>query len=84
MSGDRSGLSGDKTSGGTDESQECAPSTNDPQATPDGTMRDLMQEEMEDMVERSRADVARMEREKMRDRLDAAAREKKLETDNQL
>lgn len=37
---------------------------------------------MENMVERLRADVACMERERMRDLLDAAAREKKLETDN--
>lgn len=50
MSGDHSGLNGDKTAGsntwlgGTDESQECAPSTNDPQATSDGAMRDLTQE----------------------------------------
>ncbi|KAL6185347.1 hypothetical protein ACLB2K_041481 [Fragaria x ananassa] len=88
MSGERSGLSGDQTPGsitrpgGTNESQECTPSTNDPQATPDGTIRDLTHEEMEDMVERLRADVARMERERMRDRLNAATREKKLEADN--
>ncbi|KAL6219506.1 hypothetical protein ACLB2K_007265 [Fragaria x ananassa] len=88
MTRDHLGLSGDRTpgsntrTGGMDERQECAPITNDQQRTPDRTMRNLTQEEMEDMVERLRADVVHMEREIMWDRLDAATQEKKLERDN--
>ncbi|KAL6141495.1 hypothetical protein ACLB2K_059783 [Fragaria x ananassa] len=88
MTGDHSGLSGGRTpgsitrTGGMDKRLGCAPVTNDPQRTPDGTMSDLTQEEMEDMVERLRADMERIERERTRDRLDAAAREKKQERDN--
>ncbi|KAL6138664.1 hypothetical protein ACLB2K_063943 [Fragaria x ananassa] len=45
-------------------------------------MHDLTHEEVEDMVERLRADVARLERERAHDRLEATTREKKLERDN--
>ncbi|KAL6178529.1 hypothetical protein ACLB2K_050047 [Fragaria x ananassa] len=88
MKGDQSDLVRDRTPGtialkeGSSERLECAVVGNDRERTPDGVMRDLTHEEMEDMVERLRADVARMERERTRDRLEAATREKKLERDN--
>ena len=81
MSGDLTPGSSDRP-GRTGDSEECPPDTIVPRALTDGTMSGLTQEEMEDIVERLRADIARMEREGQRDRLDAAAREKKLEADN--
>ncbi|KAL6211628.1 hypothetical protein ACLB2K_016851 [Fragaria x ananassa] len=64
------------------ERHECTPVGNDRARTPDETMHDLTQEEVEDMVERLRANVARLERESTRDCLEASTREKKLERDN--
>ena len=61
MSGDLTPGSSDRP-GRTGDSEECPPDTIVPRALTDGTMSGLTQEEMEDIVERLRADVARMER----------------------
>ncbi|KAL6134859.1 hypothetical protein ACLB2K_067087 [Fragaria x ananassa] len=85
---DRNSLGEDRTRGavarneGTGERLECIPIGNDRESTPDGTMHDLMQEEVEDIVERLRVDVARLERERVHDCLEATTQEEKLERDN--
>ncbi|KAL6211532.1 hypothetical protein ACLB2K_016756 [Fragaria x ananassa] len=45
-------------------------------------MHDLTKEEVKDMDERVRADVAHLEREKTKDHLEATTQEKRLERDN--
>ncbi|KAL6178713.1 hypothetical protein ACLB2K_050231 [Fragaria x ananassa] len=88
MPGDHNDLNGDRAprtiarSEGSGERLECMLTGNDRERTPDKTMCNLTQEEMEDMVERLRTDVARIEREGTRDRLEAATQDKKLERDN--
>ncbi|KAL6219274.1 hypothetical protein ACLB2K_012479 [Fragaria x ananassa] len=58
------------------ERHDCTTVGNDRERTLDGTMHDLTQEEVEDMVERLRANMARLERERTQDRLEAATRER--------
>ncbi|KAL6219521.1 hypothetical protein ACLB2K_007280 [Fragaria x ananassa] len=85
---DQSGLREERTprttarNEGSGERLECTPIGNDRERTPDGTMHDLTQEKVEDIVERMREDVACLEREMAYDRLEAATREKNLERDN--
>ncbi|KAL6200057.1 hypothetical protein ACLB2K_029839 [Fragaria x ananassa] len=85
---DRNDLGEDRAPGavarneGMGERLECTPVGNDQERTPDGMMHDLTQEEVEDMVERLRADVVRLERERAHDRQEAANQEEKLELDN--